>query len=206
MHDAATTQGKDIDSVTIWEREPDEWARSIPYPTMFTHPSFQAVEQYPNGLADIVGYWAENRILGGVSLFDRSQDWDGTTPEPNLYFQPSRYNVTYRICQLLDEQQHTLVDFLLADRDVARACCPLPILPGEQNRVRIDPEDAIPMHKVYRDIWERKQVEKTRLWGRNYYPCVSSSLDYPELDVDEEIERLDRIWEESERRRNRQGE
>lgn len=26
---------------------------------------------YPNGLADVVGYWAEYRIFGGIVLFDR---------------------------------------------------------------------------------------------------------------------------------------
>lgn len=28
---------------------------------------------YPNGLADVVGYWAEARIFGGVVLFDRGE-------------------------------------------------------------------------------------------------------------------------------------
>jgi hypothetical protein len=28
-------------------------------------------DQYPDGLADVAGYWAEDRIFGGVVLFDR---------------------------------------------------------------------------------------------------------------------------------------
>jgi hypothetical protein len=37
----------------------------------FFHSEFKEHEQYPEGIADMVGYWAENRILGGVALFDR---------------------------------------------------------------------------------------------------------------------------------------
>jgi hypothetical protein len=29
--------------------------------------------QYPEGIADMVGYWAKDRILGGVVLFDRGE-------------------------------------------------------------------------------------------------------------------------------------
>ena len=39
--------------------------------TLFCHPWYRDYDQYPNGIADSVGYWAEARILGGVVLFDR---------------------------------------------------------------------------------------------------------------------------------------
>jgi len=42
-------------------------------PTVFYHPSYQAFDQYPNGISDVVGYWAETKILGGVMIFDRGQ-------------------------------------------------------------------------------------------------------------------------------------
>lgn len=38
---------------------------------MFFHVDYMDYDQYPNGLADIAGYWAEDRIFGGVVLFDR---------------------------------------------------------------------------------------------------------------------------------------
>jgi len=41
------------------------------------HPDYMFSRQYPHGRADIVGYWAESRIFGGVVLFDHddiSQD------------------------------------------------------------------------------------------------------------------------------------
>lgn len=39
--------------------------------TFFEHHGFRDHDQYPQGVADMVGYWAENRILGGVVLYDR---------------------------------------------------------------------------------------------------------------------------------------
>ena len=42
-------------------------------PTAFCHRSYLASEQYPNGIADVVGYWAEARIFGGGVVFDRGE-------------------------------------------------------------------------------------------------------------------------------------
>ena len=39
--------------------------------TFFRHDWYDDHGQYPDGIADQVGYWAEARILGGVVLFDR---------------------------------------------------------------------------------------------------------------------------------------
>lgn len=51
-------------------------------PVPFHHNFYRAFDQYPRGRADMVGYWAESKILGGVALFDRgpsdlevSVDW-----------------------------------------------------------------------------------------------------------------------------------
>ncbi len=41
------------------------------YLTLFFVAYYQENEDYPDGLADSVGYWAENRILGGITLFYR---------------------------------------------------------------------------------------------------------------------------------------
>lgn len=41
-------------------------------PVPFYHDCYhQHFDQFPRGKADIVGYWAEAKILGGVALFDR---------------------------------------------------------------------------------------------------------------------------------------
>ena len=41
--------------------------------TLFRHKWYCDYEQYPRGVADGVGYWAEGRIFGGVVLFDRRE-------------------------------------------------------------------------------------------------------------------------------------
>ena len=35
------------------------------------HDSYMRFENYPFGLLDVVGYWAETKLFGGVLLFDR---------------------------------------------------------------------------------------------------------------------------------------
>jgi hypothetical protein len=42
-------------------------------PTDFMHEDYFAWEQYPNGIADVVGYWAEYHLFGGVVLFERGE-------------------------------------------------------------------------------------------------------------------------------------
>lgn len=196
LHNPASTNGLSIENVTLWERAPD-------CPTMFTHPFFTAHEQYPNGVADMVGYWAEDRIFGGVALFDHSQDW-GEYSEPNAYFHSGRDSATFRIWQILDEQRDDLVTFLLGERspDVTSASklkCPLPILPSKSNTIRIDIRDAIPTHKVYRDIWERRAPRQLLRMQQVMEPCVVNPRDYPEI---ERLERMRQDHENSSRNRD----
>lgn len=54
------------------------------------HLSFNFSESYPNGLADVVGYWTEGRIFGGVIVFARglpvmAHQWGPCTAEPEKY-------------------------------------------------------------------------------------------------------------------------
>lgn len=35
------------------------------------HPDYMDYQQYPLGIANIVGYWAELCVFGGIVLFDR---------------------------------------------------------------------------------------------------------------------------------------
>lgn len=38
---------------------------------------------YPNGWADVAGYWAEHHIFGGVVLFDRGEsEEEVSAPDP----------------------------------------------------------------------------------------------------------------------------
>ncbi|KAK2611821.1 hypothetical protein N8I77_005144 [Diaporthe amygdali] len=45
--------------------------RKLPPPTLFWTGAYTDWSNYPNGLADMAGYWAEVQLFGGVVLFDR---------------------------------------------------------------------------------------------------------------------------------------
>ncbi len=45
-----------------------------PFPTPFTLPCYADPEQYPRGVSALPGYWAEDRIFGGVALFRRDTE------------------------------------------------------------------------------------------------------------------------------------
>ncbi len=170
------------DGITDWAPPRSDvwywrWYPNGPHPTLFYHWWYLDYAQYPRSVADVVGYWAEARILGGVVLFDRRDP--KTTPEADsnaIYFHPDRYEVTYRIYQLLPEQRKILLDFLLADEPPA---CPLPILPDLNNRIRVDPEEPIKTTKIYRDLWERKSLppdagdqRERDVWDEREWPTM----------------------------------
>lgn len=46
---------------------------NLPPHTWFWHYAYEDHRQYPKGVADIVGYWAETQIFRGVVLFDRGE-------------------------------------------------------------------------------------------------------------------------------------
>lgn len=60
----------DVDSIVRWTmpRPPTAtgvWVDVPARPTIFNHPAYLDVDIYPEGVADIVGYWVEDRILAG---------------------------------------------------------------------------------------------------------------------------------------------
>ena len=66
------------DDTLFWRFHPNG-----PPPTLFRHRWYRDYDQYPNGVADGVGYWAEARILGGVILFDRREP--GSAPDVKVF-------------------------------------------------------------------------------------------------------------------------
>lgn len=148
------------------EYEDDDWEPIRPLPSIFNHSFYRHSMIYPEGVADMVGYWAEDRTLGGVVLFDRRAELDPngdlTGEPPNIYLHPSRAKVTFRVTQ-------PLVDFLLAKPDSAAAPgnknalqvpCPLPILVDDRNQTRVDPHEALVLRGIYRNIWERRPLDR----------------------------------------------
>lgn len=62
--------------------EPHVRLRFPPWPTSFAVNSYTDVEQYPDGVADLAGYWAECLIFGGVVLFGRGESDTGVGLTP----------------------------------------------------------------------------------------------------------------------------
>lgn len=106
-----------------------------------------------------------------------------------VWFHSHRRDVTFRIYALTDEQLDSLLHFLErgpkshSTQQGQFLECPLPILGNDNNRTRIDPDVAIPMHNVFRDRWERKAMWESysaysfgKAKGR-----PRNELDYPEI-------------------------
>ncbi|KAI8667603.1 hypothetical protein NCS56_00897400 [Fusarium sp. Ph1] len=169
----------DIDSIVNWRMPPIEGLVDVPpRPTLFNHHAYLDAGIYPEGVANIVGYWVEDRILGGVAIFDRGTEDVAATP--NIYFHSCRRRQTHRVYQLRDDQQEALFNFLLAETDSPPPTPnSLPVLSNAQNRVRIDSEVAITHHNIYRYIWEREPPTMEEELTMERLP--KSDLDYPEL-------------------------
>lgn len=147
--------------------------------------SYTDPAQYPRGIADVAGYWAEDIIFGGVVLFGRGESGTGVSKlsikqglwtldigltnvtkfcaqYDGVWFESHRKGVTYRIYALTEEQIESLLHFLewepksQPNQKGQRPECPLPILGNDTNLTRVDPDVAIPMHNVFRDRWEKK--------------------------------------------------
>ncbi|KAG5980139.1 hypothetical protein E4U55_004362 [Claviceps digitariae] len=147
----------------VIELEPgDIWTDNTiiqPFPTLFTCPCYSWHENYPNGVADVAAYWAEDKIFGGCK---------------NVYLHSNRMDWTYRVWSLLDTQFQQLMEFLKGDPGTIAS--PFPLCADEDNEHRYDPYDAMKEHNIYRDVWERKLPEE-KDWSRIRH----NTFDYPEL-------------------------
>ncbi|KAK0736172.1 hypothetical protein B0T21DRAFT_288182 [Apiosordaria backusii] len=173
----------DVDAIVQWN-EDDSTGGKLQLPdvpprvTIFNHPYYLDDDVYPDGVADVVGYWAEDRILGGVTAFDRRAEESAPQQPPNVYFFSCRKRHTNRYWQLLDHQQQALIDFFLTESPGQATPCPLPTLCSDENTVRIDEQFAIIQHHLYRDIWERKPSTREHLRFNANRP--QDAQDYPE--------------------------
>lgn len=168
----------DVDRLVQWRMPSTGGSPSaIPRSTLFNHPAYLAEDVYPDGVADVVGYWAEDRILGGVVVFHRRAEARSPDSLPNVWLHSARRWVTNRPYELTDEQQQSLVEFLLAAAPTEESC-PLPMLGEKRNRRRVDATMAITHYGVYRDIWERKPLTFDILLILERRP--KEAVDYPE--------------------------
>ena len=170
---------QDIERITAIEGPPPcrPWLPRAPARvSLFSHHAYLDHDIYSDAIADVVGYWAEDRISGGVAVFDRLAE-ERSTPHdpPNAFFNACRYGVTMRYFQLRDEQQQAMVDLFLAQPNPATY--PLPILGDEDKRVRVVSHLAI-LRLLSRDVWERKPPTKDEIKLCERRP--TDQIDYPE--------------------------
>ncbi|KAK3899210.1 hypothetical protein C8A05DRAFT_46661 [Staphylotrichum tortipilum] len=158
---------EDVERVTQYQGPPlaPGLAVCIPEVTLFNHHGYLDDDIYPEGAADVAGYWAED------------PEERAPIDPPNAWFNSSRRMVTNRYYQLLDHLQDAMVDFFLAE-DPARVPCPLPVLGDKSNGVRVDFWDAILHRFICRDPWECKPPSEATVefWARR----PQNELDYPE--------------------------
>jgi len=197
---------------------PQDYAVTLPpRPTLSNHHCYLDLDIYPEGLADVVGYWAEDRIVGGTVLFDRRADPcdprdrldgenQGTGEEaggqnpaekspPNIWLHPARDRVTDRICRLHDDQQEELVAYLLSALGDTSSL--LPILPHKGNRTRVEPAIAHSHKYIFREYWDRKPATQESLDLLRRRP--QNEIDYPEIrDFMNHLNALESEWKEAE--------
>ncbi len=54
----------------------------MPYFTLLSHNCYHDDEIYPLKSADVVGYWVEDRLFGGVVLFGRGSSGNEVSSRP----------------------------------------------------------------------------------------------------------------------------
>ncbi|EEP81726.1 predicted protein [Uncinocarpus reesii 1704] len=129
------------------------------------NPKYATPARYPRGFPDVVGYWAETHIFGGVVVFDRGREEGARRdflqchgayippPHPDLLFQLSESQLQ-RSCRLgsQDEQHEEQIT--------------VPFVPEPEAR-EIDHYHAFRDLNICRDRYERR-IDPAPRWG----PCV----------------------------------
>ncbi|KAI9830713.1 MAG: hypothetical protein M1819_005377 [Sarea resinae] len=139
-----------------------------PKPTELYHPEYMDYDQYPNGVADIVGYWAEYRLFGGVILFDRGESGAECN---DVFIHPVQY---YRVYKLSDAQIQDFVNFLSSKSSSDDKPYEQIRFRAEKYALRIDSHEAM-SRNIYRNKYER------RIPANPPRRCVYHGSDFPEL-------------------------
>ncbi|KAE8311224.1 hypothetical protein BDV41DRAFT_542874 [Aspergillus transmontanensis] len=161
-----------------FEADPDDWPsrNRVPHPreaTWFYHSDYLDHDQYPLGISDVVGYWAERQVFGGVVLFDRGEN-DNKCHD--AFIDPDD---GYRIFKLLDDQldQFSSLGAKTGLTDQNNGNVPPTLFQAEKRTRRIEPEEAMEMH-IYRHLYERRPKAEDN--GRTQHKRRRLE-DYPEL-------------------------
>ncbi|KAH8774455.1 hypothetical protein F5883DRAFT_412019 [Diaporthe sp. PMI_573] len=143
----------------------------LPPPTLFWNGRYIEWSRYPSGLADIVGYWAETQIFGGVVLFDRGESEEECN---GIYLHSGRGGRTgITIAPPTKEQFDGLVHYLLSPTPDHNHC-PFPIEITPDNRWRWHPYDGRVKHHIWRNRHEIPEGPRPRAKD------VINAYDWPE--------------------------
>ncbi|KAK3942858.1 hypothetical protein QBC46DRAFT_255539 [Diplogelasinospora grovesii] len=154
-------------------------------PVVFYHRDYPInyYEQYPRDISDVVGYWAEAKIFGGVLLFDRGES---ETECREVWVHPSsQIRCPRTLFPPTAEQFSSLVAFLLSEQTAKEGTaeqttgteCPLPIRASSLNGPRFLRYHATKYFHIFRDKYDSRLPE----WYAEFN-CSSSSLDFPEIE------------------------
>jgi len=120
-------------------------AELLDYPTYFIHEDYGFYLQYPKGKADMVGYWAESKLFGGVVLFDRGES--GTECK-SVYIHPV---ARFMIFQLSGAQMDQFGKYVKQLDGLVKS--PFPLI-AERYAKRVHPNESMGLN-IYRDRNER---------------------------------------------------
>ncbi|KAI0005225.1 hypothetical protein F4779DRAFT_621142 [Xylariaceae sp. FL0662B] len=146
-------------------------ARLLPPATTFFHWHYQASHQYPHGIADVVGYWAEAKIFGGVVVFDRGES---ESEIRRVFLHANRFSGPRTLYPPTESQYRDLIRFLLSES--GRDPCPLPLLDSRDNRPRYEAYDAFAYFHIFRDRYERELPPERKIKD------VCNAQDFPEME------------------------
>jgi hypothetical protein len=161
---------------------------------MLFHPLYDCINLYPRGAADVVGYWAEATLFGGIVLFDRFTDGDQVNPtnykfDIYLYISVGILLHSFRaglsIFRASETQLRELATLLTSENSETLSKC-LPKRAAEFER-RFHPNEAAAF-KIYRSKYDRESL-RSRAPQRS---CIR-------LYVPGEEEEQDRYYDERER-------
>ncbi|KAF2239893.1 hypothetical protein EV356DRAFT_571979 [Viridothelium virens] len=156
-------------------RQLPEESPFLPQPTELYHLFYTSSERYPQGVADIVGYWAEYRLFGGVVLFDRGELG---VEARDVFIHPVGH---YKIYQLSDAQIQRWAVSVLSENLQPKEIHDGLRFRSEKYARRIDPYDALSLN-IYRDKYAAKIPEQRPR------RCVMRLEDDPEMmDAIEEL-------------------
>ncbi|KAH7245732.1 hypothetical protein BKA59DRAFT_476168 [Fusarium tricinctum] len=158
----------------LYEKECGVQSRRFydPLPIAFCHRAYRYYEQYPRGVADVAGYWAESKIFGGVFVFDRGE---GEEDCKALWIHGDLVRGPETLYPPTKEQFDVLIAFLTTPVQEDKIC-PFPIHGTRINRPRWHPYHAFAYHHIFRDRYERKLPPHPPQVG-----CVGEGIDWPEL-------------------------